>query len=269
MGTSVERNKVDREALRRLARARVVTTRDLAKLLNTSPSSAKKVAFRLRKSGFLKAVRRGEYASVPFDVDPARFQPDPYLAVRKALGNRYAFSHYSALALLGAEQQVRRGIHVEAPGARPRRRSVGEIPVHVHASPLREWKEVTTKVRRGGVPLLVTTAARTLVALASLPGPAQDYEGALGAFRSLLPRVDPSDLTRAGRLVTSAAARARLGHYLRRALREIPESGDFTPFLSDLKRSLGHAGPVYVGTRPRSPNNRFDAEFKVVYPGGV
>ena len=265
----MEQRKVNREVLRRLARARVVTTQDLAHLLDTSTTSAKKVAFRLRKRGLLKAVKRGEYASVPLDVDPTGFTPDPYLVVHKALGDRYAFSHYSALALLGAEQQVRRGIHVEAPGARSRRRALGNIPVHIHWSPAGGWDAATTRVRRAGVPLRVTIPARSLVDLASLSGPDQDYEAVLEAFRALLPRVVPGEFVRASLWGKSEAGRARFGHYLNRVAEELHVPKNFGPTLADLKRSLSRAGPSYVGTRPNATGNRFDPEFKVVYPGGV
>ncbi len=224
---------------------------------------------RLKRRGLLKAVKRGEYASVPLDVDPAGFRPDPYLVVHKALGDRYAFSHYSALALLGAEQQTRRGIHAEAPGTRARRRMLGDIPVHIYRAPVRGWHAATTTVRRGGVPLRVTTPARTLVDLASLSGSAQDYEAVLEAFRDLVPRIDPRDLARPSLWGKNAVARARLGHYLGRVVAEPPRLGSFAPVLAGLKRSVGRVGPSYVGTRPNAAGNRFDAEFRVVYPGGL
>ncbi len=265
----MERSKVNREVLRQIARAQVVTTQDLAQLLHASPASAKKVALQLKKRGLLKAVKRGEYASVPLDVDPAGFRPDPYLVVHKALGDRYAFSHYSALALLGAEQQVRRGIHAEAPGARARHRAVGGIPLHIHTARPLGWNTATTTVRRGGVSLRVTTPRQTLVDLALLSGPEQDYEAVLEAFRDLLPRVTPGDLSRPSLWGKNLAGRARLGHYLGRVIGELDGLGNFTPILANLRRSVASAGASYLGTRPNVVGNRFDAEFRVVYPGGV
>lgn len=265
----MERRRVNREALLRVARGRVLTTRDLARVLGVHPKNGAKAAFDLKARGFLKTVQRGLYAAVPLDIEPKGFQPDPLLTVHRALGERYAFSHYSALALLGAEQHVRRGVHVEAPGVRPRRRTVGTIPLHVHALSARAWKGATTRVRRGGTTLLVTTPARTLVDLAALPEPEQDYEEVLEAFKSLLPRVDPVDLSGAARGVSNMAALARLGHFLSRTVGEPPMFRGFEPLLSDLEQAVAHSSPKYLGTRPRAPSNRYDRRFKVVYPRGA
>ncbi|MDE1837987.1 MAG: hypothetical protein KGJ23_15410 [Euryarchaeota archaeon] len=262
----MERRRVNRETLLKVARGRVLTTRDLARVLGVSPRNAAKTAFDLRARGFLKAVQRGVYAAVPLDVEPRGFHPDPFLAVHRALGERYVFSHFSALALLGAEQQVRNVIHVEARGVRPRRRTVGETSLRVHASPAHAWEGVTRRVRRGGATLLVTTPAQTLVDLAGLSGPEQDYEGTFEAFRSLLPRVDPVDLSRAARGVSNTAALARLGHFLARAVGDPPKLRGFEPVLSDLERAVARSSPKYLGTRPRAPSNRYDRRFRVVYP---
>lgn len=265
----MERRRVTRQGLLRVARGRVLTTVELARALGIPRRNAAKAAFDLRRRGLLVRVQRGIYAAVPLDVAPDGFSPDPYLAAHKALGDRYAFSHFSAVALLGAEQQIRRGIHVEAPDVRPRRRTLGEVPVHVHSSPARGWERATTRVWRGGVRLRVTTPARTLVDLASLAGREQDYEGVLEAFRDLLPRVEPSDVANASLSTNSLAARARVGHYMGRALRETDGPRGFGRVLADLQRSVVRSAPTYVATRPRTPNNRFDAEFRVVYPGSV
>ncbi len=264
----MERKRVGREVLLRIARERVLTTRDLARILGVSPGTAAKAAFDLRARGFLKALQRGLYAAVPLEVEPKGFHPDPFLAVHRALGERYAFSHYSALSLLGAEQQVRKVVHVEAPGVRPRRSRLGETPLRVHALPARAWEGSTTKVRRGGKSLLVTTPARTLVDLAALPGPEQDYEEHLEAFKSLLPRVEPTDLARAVRSLESKAARARLGHLLARALGEPPMLPGFDPVLADLKGTRAGVGATRLGARTRSPSNRSDRRPRVGYSGG-
>ena len=265
----MERRRVDREALLRVARGRVLTTRGLAQALRVAPRNAAKAAFDLKARGFLKGLQRGLYAAVPLEVEPRRFVPDPFLAVHRALGERYAFSHYSALALLGAEQQVRRGVHVEAPGVRPRRRSVGTTPLHVHAASARDWEGATMKVRRGGATLLVTTPAQTLVDLAALSEPEQDYEEVFEAFKSLLPRVDPVHLSRAARGVSNTAALARLGHFLSRTVGDPPMFRGFGPVLADLEQAVAHSSPKYLGTRPRDPSSRYDRRFKVVYPGGA
>lgn len=263
----MERRRVNRAALLRVARGRVLTTGDLAQALGVPPRNAAKAAFDLKARGFLKGLQRGLYAAVPLEVEPSRFVPDPFLAVHRALGERYAFSHYSALALLGAEQQVRRGVHVEAPGVRSRRRTVGTTPLHIHALSARAWNGVTMKVRRGGATLLVTTPARTLVDLASLPDPEQDYEEVLEAFKSLLPRIDPVDLSRAASGVSNTAALARLGHFLSRTVGEPPMFRGFEAVLSDLEHAVAHSSPKYLGTQSRAPSNRYDRRFKIVYPG--
>ncbi len=265
----MERHKVDREVLRRLARARVVTTRELAELLKTSPAAAKKAALHLRARGLLKEVKRGEYASVPLDVDPARFQPDPYLAARKGLRDGYAFSHGSALELLGGAQTFKRTIHVSAPDARARRKSFGSWILHVHRASPERWKEGTTTVRRGGERLAVTTPERTLVDLVSLPNAELDYGESLEAFRYLLPRSNPAEF--GAQIVSSrrVSAKTRAGHLLQKSLGQHSNSSEFMRVLDELSREVASAGPSYFATRPRIPSNRFDPTFRVVYPGSV
>ena len=260
----MELHRLDREDLLRLARGRVLTTGELARLLGVPRRNAAKAAFDLRRRGLLTLVRRGVYASVPLDADPRGFRPDPFLAVHKAFGDRYAFSHFSAVALLGGEQQVREDLHVAAPGARPRRRALRDRTIHIHSLPLNSWEATTQKVRRGAEVLRVTTPARTMLDLAALPGPDQDYEEELEAFRSLLPKVEPKEMLAV--FPSMVAARARLGHLLGRVAGDVLE---FRPVLVALERSVTRASPTYLGTRPKLANNRFDPRFKVVYPGGV
>lgn len=261
----MERDEVRRQDLLQLARAQVVTTRELAKIFGTSPPHAAKLAFDLKKKGFLTRVQRGVYASVPLDTDPRGFHPDPFLAVHKALGGGYIFSHQSALTLLGGEQTVRTTVDVSAPGARSRRRDLGSFVVHVHGVPVGALKDATTRVRRGGATLKVTSPEQTLVDLASLPNPVQDYEADLEAFRTLLPRADLKKLLAVLSVTKSIATLARVGHLLRVNARA---SLEMTDVLRSIRNSLVHAGPVYFATRPRDPSNRFDHEFKLVYPGG-
>lgn len=261
----MERKKVGRQELLRLARARVLTTRELAKLFGVTPSHAARLAFDLRRKGFLTRVKRGVYASVPLDTDPRGFHPDPFLAAQRALGEGYTFSHHSALTLLGAERTVRRTVDVSAPGVRSRRRRLGYFVVHVHSVPQGALQDVTTRVRRGGVTLRVTSPERTLVDLASLPSPVQDYEADIEAFRALLPRSDLKRLLAVARSTKRTAALARVGHLLRVSGYASPE---MTGVLRSIRRSLVHAGSAYFATRPKDASNRFDREFKLVYPGG-
>ncbi len=265
MGICVERSKVGRQQLLRLARAQVVTTRELANIFGISPPHAAKLAFDLKKKGFLARVKRGVYASVPLDTDPRGFHPDPFLTAQKALGEGYTFSHQSALTLLGGEQTVPRTVDVSASGVRSRRRNLGSFVAHIHSVPVGSLKYVTTRVRRGGATLEVTSPERTLVDLAALPNPVQDYEAALEAFRALLPRSDLKRLLAVARATENAATLARVGHLLQVSARS---SSELTDVLRSIRSSLVHAGPVYFATRPRDPSNRFDHEFKLVYPGG-
>jgi predicted transcriptional regulator of viral defense system len=261
----MDKHKVTREDLRRLARERVLTTKEFARILHRSARQAAKLAFDLQKRGMLTHVRRGVYASVPLEVDPQGFQPDPFVAAYRALGREYAFSHQSALSLHGLEQTIRATLDMSAPGVRSRTRKVGSFRVRLHSTPRNRWKGATMTVRRGGVSLTVTTPERTLVDFAALPNSAQDYPEAVLAFRSLLPRVDPRRLLREVRRTPHASTRARVGHLLQasgasdsltsRVVRTIAESG-------------AHVGPAYFATRPRATSNRFDSRFQLVYPGG-
>jgi len=256
--------KVTREDLRKLARGRVFTTEELAETFHRSHPQAAKIAFDLRKRGLLTAVQRGVYASVPLDADPKSFHPDPFLSSSTALGPTYAFSHQSALVLLGAEQTVRKTVHVSAPSVRPRTRLVGRLLVHVHSSPRDTWKEATTTVRRSGLTLRVTTPERTLVDLAALPNSEQDYEEDLLAFRSLLPKVDPRHLLREVRSAPNRSTRARVGHLLHACGSDTPPTSGV---LNAIQVSVSGGSPSYFATAPGARSNRFDARFKLVYPG--
>lgn len=260
----MDKRKVTREDFRRLARGRVITTRELAKVLHRSRAQAVKLAFDLRKRGLLTQVRRGVYASIPLDADPERFQPDPFLAAQGALGRRYAFSHLSALALHGLEQTTRSALDMTAPSVRSRTRKVGTLRVRLHSAPRDHWKNATMTVRRGGASLTVTTPERTLVDLAALPNSAQDYAEDVLAFRSLLPRVDPRRLLREVRRTPHASTRARVGHLLQ-------VSGASDSLTSRVAKTIAESSsrtrPTYFATRPRAASNRFDPRFQLVYPG--
>jgi predicted transcriptional regulator of viral defense system len=260
----MDKNKVTREDLRRLARERVLTTKELARILHRPRARAPKLAFDLRKRGLLTRVRRGVYASVPLDVDPQGFQPDPFLAAYRAFGPKLAFSHHSALALHGHEQTVRVTLDMIGPGVRSRTRRVGRFRVRLHYAPRGSWNGGTMKVRRGGTPLLVTTPERTLVDLAAMPNSDQDYAEDVLAFRSMLPTLDPRRLLREVRRTPHASTRARVGHLLR-------ASGASDSLTSQVARAItesgSHVGPAYFATRPRTASNRFDSRFQLVYPG--
>jgi predicted transcriptional regulator of viral defense system len=237
-------------------------------LFEVSPRHAARLAFDLRKRGLLSEFKRGVYASVPLELDPKVFRPDPYLAVSKALGKEYAFSHTSALTLLGSEQTVRKTIHVSAPGARARRKRMGGFEVLVHSVPERGWTESTTEVRRGGGRVRVTTPERTLVDLVARPSSVQEYEEDRDAFRRMLPRVEPKGLLGALHAARRRAAWSRVGHLLRESGLEQSPSPELAKLLVRLEKSVMEANPTYFGTRPHVPSNRFDHQFKIVYPGG-
>jgi predicted transcriptional regulator of viral defense system len=260
----VAKRRVNRQDLLRLARARVVTTEELGGLFNVSSSRAARIAFDLKRRGLLTKVKRGVYASVPLDTDPERFRPDQFVSVQKALGEGYAFSHFSALSLLGGERTVRRNLQVVARGARPRNRRVGELTVHIRSIAKRAWNSDTSDVRRGGVSVRVTTPERTLIDLAALPAAQQDYEEELAAYRYLLPRADLAALANDVRGVHQQKTLARVGHLIKASGHG---RGELARLVSELRGRVANTSPSYFGTAPRSTGNRFDPEFKLVYPG--
>lgn len=262
----MERHKLDRSDLQLLARGQVLTTEELAKVLRTSRDRAAKLAFDLKRRGFLTSVRRGLYASVPLDADPQRFQPDPFLAVSRALGDYYAFSHFSALALLGGESTVRKTVDVTGPNARARNKALGGFRVHVHHMSPRVWNHSTKQLRRAGKTLRVTTPERTLIDLAALPNSQQDYEAEVQAFQTLLPRADLSKLLDEVLSLTSKTTRARVGHLL---LASSKGNREVSHVLNSIQESLRSTSTSYLGTRPNDPSNRFDSRFGIVYPGNT
>ena len=259
----MELKRLNRQDLRRLAQKGLVTTKDLSEIFDVSRLRARDLAYYLKVRGFLTHVARGLYACVPLDVDSKGFTPDSFLVVRKALDKDYAFSHLSALALLGFEQTVRKTIHVTAPGVRARRRKIGSIPVHVHSTRKVGWKDATTTVRRAGESLRVTTPERTLVDLASLPNSMQDYETDVEAFLSLLPRTNPEKLRHEILVNPSVTVRARCGHLIAAVEPKDPQWGET---LSEIQESVKRMSPIYFASRPHTPSNRFDHRFRVIYP---
>jgi len=217
------------------------------------------------KRGIFAHVQRGVYAVVPLEADPATFQPDPILVTLRTLGPEYAFSHFSALVLHGAEHQVHETVHVTKPHVRSRKLRVGATRVHVHTTESLLWETATMMLRRGRDKLLVTTPERTLVDLVGLPAAKQDYAEVVEAFRSLLPRVNPSELARATELWGNRTTHARMGHLVARHAQE--RSTEFEDAFKVSRSNLAPLqSPVYFGTRPNDPANRFDRAFNLVYP---
>jgi hypothetical protein len=118
----------------------------------------------------------------------------------------------------------------------------------------------------GGLTLRVTTPERTLVDLAALPNSEQDYEEDLFAFRSLMPKVNPRQLLREVRRTLNGSTRARVGHLLQACRSESPLTSEV---LNAIQESLSGASPSYFATTPGVRSNRFDARFKLVYPGAT
>ncbi len=265
----MERRRIRRADLLRLAREGVLTTADVGRILRLPPKNARKAAFDLRKRGLLTRVARGEYAVVPLDVEPSGFRPDPFLAVQKALHGQYAFSHLSALALFGGQDALRRTVHVSAPGARSRRRTLGDLIIHIHRAAPERWSETTSWVRRGRVSLPVRTTEQTLLDLAALPSRRQDYAADLEAFAVLLPRCEPGALRNLVVATPRQGIRVRVGHLLGRCVARDPKHARFRPVLDAIERSVSKPGPSYLGTRPRESGNHLDRRFGIVYPGGV
>lgn len=258
-----EENQKERALLADLAKERVVTTHELARRLAASPQQAARVARSLRARGLLKTVQRGVYAVVPLEMDPTRFHPDPILAVHAALGDEYAFSHFSALQLHGAEHHAHKTVHVSRPGARSRRLRVGDTPVHVHGVSDKLWDAAVTTVRRGRAALRVTTPERTLVDLVALPPAKQDYEEVVQAFADLKPKLNMQDLVSETLVWGNNTTLARMGHLLTHHAAK--EGAD--PFAGKMGDFVALRSPFYFGTRPKNPANKFDPTFNIVYPG--
>ncbi len=136
--------------------------------------------------------------------------------------------------------------------------------MHVRRIPTEEWNSDTSLVRRGGSIVRVTTPERTLVDLAALPAAQQDYAEEVAAYRYLLPKSDPSTLARELAAVRRRKTLARAGHLLRASG---VTTGELARLLTVLRNRVAQTGPSYFGTDPKAPGNRYDPEFKLVYPG--
>ncbi|MHB8584820.1 MAG: type IV toxin-antitoxin system AbiEi family antitoxin domain-containing protein [Thermoplasmatota archaeon] len=255
-------NKKARGLLAELARERVLTTDALARKLASDSTRAARVARSLRARGLLKNVRRGVYAVVPLESDPARYSPDPILAVHAALGDSYVFSHFTALQLHGAEHNAHKTIHVTKPAARSRRLRVGDTDVHMHGAPARGWDAATATMKRGRATLRVTTPERTIFDLVALPPRQQDYDEIVTAFRDLKSKLNIRHLVAETLAWGNTTTRARMGHLLTHAA----DLGEPDPFGGKIGEFTALKSPFYFGTRPTDPANRVDKTFNVVYP---
>ncbi len=242
-----------------------MTTSELASELSSNNQKAAAVARRLESSGFLRRVRKGVYAAVPLEADPHRFRPDPLLSARAILGPEYAFSHYSALTLLGLSHQEHQTVHVAKPGAKARRLRLGDRALHIHNVEPKNWEQATTQRKRGSQRLTVTTPERTLIDLLSLPPHRQDYEEIVHVFQDVLRRTNHTELTAKGKTWGTKAAQARLGHLILHHW----EHSDEPPVDVKMSGFVTLKSPTYFGTKPKNPANRFDSKFNVVYPEGV
>lgn len=258
-----ENQKVgDRRLLAELARERVVTTRQLARRMSADKTHAVRLARSLQARGLLKKVKRGVYAVVPLEADPTRFQPDPVLVAHAALGQEYAFSHFTALQLLGAEHHAHKVVHVSKPGVRSRRMRVGDVTVHVHGVSAKLWEAAVTRVKRGRTDLMVTTPERTLVDLVALPPGKQDYEEVVHAYLDLKPKMRMHNLVAETLVWGNNTTLARMGHLIAHHGRR--ENDD--PFQGKMGDFVALKSPYYFGTRPKDPANKLDKTFNVVYP---
>ncbi len=116
--------------------------------------------------GKLKKLARGVYASVPPGVEPAKFQPDRFLAAA-ALRPDAIFSHHSALELLGAaHSEWRLCTAYSARRSQPFDLDGLELRFLSHPQPLvrQQTTELGTRsVRRLDRELRVTGPERTLI----------------------------------------------------------------------------------------------------------
>lgn len=258
-------NQQTRKLLAELARHRVVTRDDLAQAFHRHGSSLDALVRSLRNKGLITPVRRGVYAIVPLENNPDRFHPDPLLAVHSALGPGYAFSHFTALQLHGAEHFPHRTIHVTKPEARSRKMKVGPVAVHVHGTKHDNWDLITTTLRRGKQTLHVTTPERTLLDLVGLPPKQQDYWEVVDAYRDLRPKLSMPDLLAEAMTFANKTTLARLGHLI---LHHSPSShGDV--FQGKMGEFITLRSPTYFGTSPKQEGNCLDKDFNVVYPEGA
>lgn len=261
----MDKRKVSREDLRLLGRRKVLSTADLAQILGVEHDRAVQWARTLKTRGFLKSLARGLYATVPLEVDPRRFVADPYLAVDRAMAGEHAFSHWSALALLGAEHQVREVLHVVCPGSRSRSMRVGTVRVRVHSTSNEDWPRGTRMVKRVGEPLRVTTPERTALDLASLPNSQVEYGELSTAIADLRHKVDARAVLAELEHARRRTGPARLLHLL---IRSPGHSLFSSSEIERLVKRYSLRGPGYMGTRPRNPSNRLDARWNVIYPRG-
>jgi len=121
---------------------------------------------RYLRTGRLLSVSRGVYAAVPFGMDSARFQPDPFL-VASSVRPDAVFSHYSAITLLGAARVAWKAVTVLTSSPRGAlEMKQARVSFLVHPPALVARRQTLLGVRsvdRSGRPLRVTGPERTLV----------------------------------------------------------------------------------------------------------
>ncbi|MFW6041305.1 MAG: type IV toxin-antitoxin system AbiEi family antitoxin domain-containing protein [Thermoplasmatota archaeon] len=90
---------------------RVVTTKDVKKILEKEKIAAEHIT-NLRKKGYFKKIRRGLYAISPPDMlDQDEIKPDKFLVASK-IKDDYYLSHHSALEFHGLAQALHNRVYI-------------------------------------------------------------------------------------------------------------------------------------------------------------
>lgn len=118
------------------------------------------------RRGRVKRLARGAYATIPSGVDPAKFQPDRYLAAA-VLRPDVVFPHHSTLELLGAaHSKWRQCTAYSSRRAQPFKLDDAELRFLSHPQSLarRQLTQLGTRsVHRLDRELLITGSERTLI----------------------------------------------------------------------------------------------------------
>ncbi len=106
---------------------------------------------------------------------------------------------------------------------------------------------------------------RTLLDLVAMPPKRQDYEEVVHAYLDLKPKLSMPDLVAESLVWGNNTTLARMGHLLAHHARR---EGD-DPFQGKMGEFMALQSPYYFGTKPKSPGNKLDSMFNVIFPQGA
>ena len=215
------------------------------------------------RTGSIKRVTRGVFASVPGHADAERWPVDPFLAATRLRKRGCIVAYYSALDLHGCAHSVTFGLQVITPGRPELVRTRDFFCRFAHPAPGFAPPDGVTSVPYMGVAVPATTLERTIVDLFHRPALACG-SGELFDSLALVDHVDVPELIRHMGALGNAAAAGAIGFWLDRDRQQL----DVRDAELERLRTLAPKRPRYaMGARPGS--GKLARGWNVILPRAI